>query len=282
MQQSIVRRPGLATRLVSLGLCSLIACGGAKRAMMSPSTSMAGAPGASPDAKIASEAGETWKRSTIVANSSRVMVGDREQLALRSMQTNVTIDGFRARVVIDYLYENQLGSQLEGTFQLRLPEEASPFFFAFGETAFAATEAPKLTIATDGDPVRDPRALMVQRATSWQAPKEARMVPRETAQIAYDQTVARRVDPAIMEWAGAGVFSARVFPLAPHKLHRIVVGYDLDLVKIGDALEYRFDLPNDVPASVVDVSIADTAAVASPQIAPRSANGRQWFRFEAR
>jgi hypothetical protein len=274
-------------RLLSLGLCSLIACGSAKHSAssMSPSAQMAtgaAAPGPGGEAKIAGEA-ETWKRSTIIANSSRVMVGDREQLTLRSMQTNVAIDGFRARVVIDYLYENQLARQLEGTFQLRLPEEASPFFFAFGETEYAARDpkAPTLTIATDGAPVREPRALMVQRAASWQQPKEARMVPRETAQIAYDQTVVRRVDPAIMEWAGAGVFSARVFPLAANKLHRIVVGYDVDLVKLGDSLEYKFDLPTDVPASVVDVSLPDgTAATATPQVAARGAAGRQWFRFE--
>ncbi len=244
---------------------------------------MGGMPGSAAENKIASEAGETWKRSTIVANSSRVMVGDREQLTLRSMQTNVTIDGFRARVVIDYLYANDRDQQVEGTFQLRLPEEATPFFFAFGETSYAARDpqAPALTIATDGEPVRDARALMLQRATAWQHPKEARMVPRDTAQIAYDQTVRRRVDPAIMEWAGAGVFSARVFPLTPRKLHRIVVGYDLDLVRIGDALEYKFDLPADVPASIVDVSLPDgVAATASPAASPRSAKGRQVFHFE--
>jgi tetratricopeptide (TPR) repeat protein len=232
--------------------------------------------------KIASEPGETWKRSTIVANSSRVMVGDREQLALRSMQTTVTIDGFRARVVIDYLYANERDSQYEGTFQLRLPEEASPFFFAFGETEYAAAEpqVAKLTIATDGN-VREPRQIMAQRATAWQRPKEARMVPRETAQIAYDQTVRRRVDPAIMEWAGAGVFSARVFPLAARKLHRIVVGYDVDLVRIGNDLEYRFDLPADVPASIVDVSLPDgTVAAATPRVDARPAGGRQWLHFE--
>jgi len=121
----------------------------------------------------------------------------------------------------------------------------------------------------------------VQRESSWQHLKEARMVPRETAQIAYDQTVRRRVDPAIMEWAGAGMFSARVFPLAPHKLHRIVVGYDLNLIQIGDALEYKFDLPSDVPASIIDVSLPDgTAAVAAPGVPARAATGRQWFRFE--
>ncbi|MBA2543830.1 MAG: DUF2135 domain-containing protein [Deltaproteobacteria bacterium] len=277
----------MATRLIAtVCLSSLIACGGgrSKSAMYAPSPAAemsAAGPGGGGN-KIANEPGETWKRSTIVANSSRVMVGDREQLTLRSMQTNVAVDGYRARVVIDYLYANDHDSQYEGTFQLRLPEEASPFFFAFGETEYAARDAQvaKLTIATDGE-VREPRQIMAQRATAWQHPKEARMVPRETAQIAYDQTVRRRVDPAIMEWAGAGVFSARVFPLAARKLHRIVIGYDVDLVRIGNDLEYRFDLPADVPASIVDVSLPDgTVAQSTPRVDGRSASGRQWLHFE--
>ena len=74
--------------------------------------------------------------------------------------------------------------------------------------------------------------MMAERTSSWRAPKEARMVPREKAAFAYTETVRQRVDPAIMEWAGAGVFSARVFPLAAHKIHRIVVGYDVDLTKV--------------------------------------------------
>lgn len=249
-----------------------------------PAGGMAPAPELATEAgrKIASEAGETWKRSTILPNSSRVMIGDREQLALRSMQTSVTIDGFRARVVIDYLYANEHDRQYEGTFQLRLPEEASPFFFAFGETSYAAREpqAPAMTIATDPG-AQEPRQLMVQRASAWTGPKEARMVPRETAQVAYGETVRRRVDPALMEWAGAGVFNARVFPLAAHKLHRIVVGYDVDLVRIGDELEYRFDLPSDVPASVVDVSVPDRAiATAAPNVPATAIPGRKLFHFE--
>jgi tetratricopeptide (TPR) repeat protein len=275
----------LATRLLAVGLCAVVGCaGGAKSAShaYAPAAEAAAAPMADSHGTIATEPGETWKRSTIVPNSSRVMVGDREQLALRSMQTTVTIDGFRARVVIDYLYANELDRQLEGTFQLRLPEEASPFFFAFGETSYGARDpqVPAMTIATDAAPVREPRELMAERASAWQQPKEARIVPRDTAQIAYDQTVRRRVDPAIVEWAGAGVFSARVFPLAPRKLHRIVIGYDVDLVRVGDALEYRFDLPADVLASTIDISVPDgTLATATPAVASRRAQGRQLFHF---
>jgi len=230
------------------------------------------------------EAKETWKRSQIVPNSSRVMVGDHEELALRSMQTHVTIDGFRARVVIDYLYANERDRQLEGTFQLRLPEDASPYYFAFGETSYEASitkpTKPMIIAVEGGELGNDPRQIAEQRKDAWRAPKEARMVPREKAAFAYGQTVRRRVDPAIVEWAGAGVFSARVFPLAPHRLHRIVVGYDVDLTRIGKDLEYRLDPPEQAPVAIVDVSVADARATISPEVAGRVAGGRTLFHVE--
>ena len=91
------------------------------------------------------------------------------------------------------------------------------------------------------------------RARRWTQPREARMVPREKAAFAYQQTVRRRVDPALLEWTGAGVFQARVFPLAPKKLHRIVIGYDVNLQSIGNDLELQLDLPESVPQKIVDL-----------------------------
>jgi tetratricopeptide (TPR) repeat protein len=225
---------------------------------------------------------KTWKRSQLVPNSSHVMVGDREELALRTMQTHVMIDGFRARVVIDYLYANERDRTLEGSFQLRLPEEASPYFFAFGETSYetGGAKKPAPLAVPDREQGNDSRQIMQRRKTEWLQPKEARMVPREKAQIAYGQTVRRRVDPAIVEWAGAGVFTARVFPLAPHKIHRIVVGYDVDLTRIGNDLEYRFDVPDQVLSSVVDVSVGSASPVAvTPEVAPRVGSARKLFHF---
>src|SRR6185503_20548555 len=100
--------------LASILVTSLVGCGARNGAMFAAREMSGGAPaamvadptmaGPEMDGKKPEPGGETWKRSTIVPNASRVMVGDKEQLALRGMQTKVTIDGFRARVVIDYLY----------------------------------------------------------------------------------------------------------------------------------------------------------------------------------
>jgi hypothetical protein len=279
---------------------SLFACGSAEKTASSPAAremmqagaaayapapapppGYASADAAKPEAEKKKEDEATWKRSQVSPNATRLMVGEREELPLKTMQAKVTIDGFRARVVLDYVYANDRDRQLEGNFQLRLPEEASPYFFAFGESTyeekqplfFAVSEVKKM-----GD---GPLEIVTERQAAWSHPKEAKMVPREKAAFAYAETVRQRVDPALVEWAGAGVFNARVFPLAPHKLHRVVVGYDLDLVRIGDDLEYKFDLPEKVPASMVDVTVKQMPKiVATPAVAPLGEGGRQLYHFD--
>ncbi|MHC4886572.1 MAG: hypothetical protein ACYTGH_15965 [Planctomycetota bacterium] len=63
---------------------------------------------------------------------TRLSVGDRESLPLKAMQVDVRVEGFRARVMLDLYYYNPYGSRLEGRFQIRLPDGASPFHLAFG------------------------------------------------------------------------------------------------------------------------------------------------------
>lgn len=213
---------------------------------------------------------KTWKRSTLVANTSRLLVGDRDELPIRGMQMRAQVDGFRARVLIDFFFENTYDRQLEGTFSLRLPPGAAPYFLAFGQEVIEdkrEAERPTLAIAMDpSDAVRaqsmNPSQIMVARAPRWQQPKEARMVPREQAALAYKSTVRRRVDPALMEWAGAGVFNARIFPIAGRRIHRVVVGYDVNLTRIGDDLELALPVPKDIPMTALDIDVGALDGVA--------------------
>ena len=213
------------------------------------------------------------------------MVGDKEELPLKGMQVDVRVDGFRARVLIDLYYFNDRPQQLEGNFQLRLPDEASPYFFAFGRTVY---QAPQVTAAdsmffkpqqvSQGDTT--PEKILALRGNSWEQPKVARMVPKEKAALAYRDTVRRRVDPALVEWSGAGVFQCRVFPLAPQSLHRVTIGYDVDLLRVGEDLELRLDLPGQTPATIVDLNIAASDARQVSLDAPRhgtSARRRSGF-----
>ncbi len=52
---------------------------------------------------------------------------------------------------------------------------------------------------------------------------------------------ARGLDPALVEWQGSGVYSVQVFPLLPHRDHRVVLAYDLDLHQDPDTGNYEFD-----------------------------------------
>ena len=230
----------------------------------------------------------TWKRSRITPNTSHLKVGDKEELPLRGMQANVRIDGFRARVTLDCYFYNDRNRILEGTFQLRLPDGASPHFLAYGATVFRSPDVPQdQPVFFTDDQARgmtgEPSAVMADRQETWTKPKEARVVPKEKAAFAYGETVHRRVDPALMEWAGAGVFNARVFPLFPKRLHRIVIGYDVDLTPAGEDLEYRLDLPEKVSNLAADVSVPNIPGVdvaVSPAAKPTRTASRSYYRFE--
>ena len=263
---------------------------------------MAMAPGSvASEAKEKARAGgaqKTWKRSQEVAHTSKLMVGDQEELPIQGMEVFARVDGFRARVLVDFYFLNDRNRQLEGTFKVRLPEGATPYFLAFGqskeETPGLTPEAkPELGGEDEGDPKAiseaepdaepmgaskaqpeaperpgelTPEQIMRARQASWIDPKEARMVPRKKARRAYEDTVRQRVDPAIMEWGGAGVFHARIFPLAPKKLHRVVIGYDLNLTRIEGGLELGLALPEEIPSTSVrlDVSQLEGATIKVP------------------
>ena len=212
---------------------------------------------------------KTWKRAASTTHAVRVTIGDTEELPVRAMQMRVRIDGFRARVVLDTYFENERSGSYEGKFQLRLPDGATPYFFAFGETvwekpaeefkrdAWFSSEQQKKAGTT-------PQELMAARTATWRAPKEARVVPKEKAAFAFTETSRQQVDPALLEWAGAGVFNARLFPITAHRVHRVLLAYDVSLVRAGEDFEFRLDLPERVPGVVVDV-----AAWGRPEIEPQ-------------
>ncbi len=219
-----------------------------------------------------------WQRSQLSGNTTRLMVGDHKHLELHDVEVRARVEGFRARVLIDFVFDNPDDETYEGTFQIRLPGEASPYFLAFGQSAYELGSAQATTLQALGsmDLNLEPQTLMARRADQWITPKEARIVPRDLANLAYDETVNPRLppptihapapvpprmvrDPALAEWAGAGVFNARVFPIAPRKAHRVVIGYDMDLERVGDQLELVLPMPQQVPSLRVDLGVVTGA-----------------------
>lgn len=203
----------------------------------------------------------TWKRSGMKDNSIRLQVGENDFLPLEAAQMAVQIDGFRVRVLMDCFFYNDKGNGLEGTFKLKLPTEATPYYFAFGETEYLdEDEEDKKTsksIPYSKYSLEDfnltYQGIEDQNDREWQNIKEARIVSKQKAAKAYEQTVSASIDPALMEWGGADMFSCRVFPLSNNTLHRIVIGYDLNMTEALDFRAYFMTLPQVEKELKIDV-----------------------------
>ena len=231
-----------------------------------------------------------WGRSNITPNLSRLMVGDKEELPLNGIQSEVRIDGSRARVILDLFFYNDREQRLEGSFSLRLPDGASMHFLAFGvlnqqqNVVAASPEKPVFTSQKDFQKAGfEAKEVVLARADTWSTPKVARVIQKEQAAVAYRNTVRQNVDPAIAEWAGAGIFNAKLFPLEPRKMHRVVVAYDLDLLRVGSDLMLQLDLPTTVPERIVDLNIASLKGVkvsVSPDAKIFTEGNRQYGRVQ--
>ncbi len=172
--------------------------------------------------------------SALPPHSSRIRLSDTGSLPLETIAADVRVDGFRARVRLS-LYFYFAGPRIrEGTFQVRLPAGASPHILGFGATVATTKSA--------GAAIGGRRADELGRPGNWPRTKHARMVERHRARTAYSAITSERRDPALLEWDGGGVFSARLFPLEPKKLHQVVLAYDIDLQAADDAAALRFEL----------------------------------------
>ena len=164
----------------------------------------------------------TWRRAGAAANATTLRIGDEDELPLLGIEAAAWVDGIRARVLLDCLYKNDREQQLEGSFKLRLPEGATPYYLAFGQEVLVNDRAWEPGIVDhSADLSPNPDSILGLREGHWRGARAARFVPKAKAARAYKDTVRQQVDPALMEWAGAGVFQARVFPLLPGATHRV-------------------------------------------------------------
>ncbi|MFL5354250.1 VIT domain-containing protein [Archangium sp.] len=188
---------------------------------------------------------------------AKVLVQDGEgryqPLTARAVRVVTYIQGARARTVVDYLFENDTARALEGTFYYPLPGGATVAGFALYSGAMAV-DSPSLFQSGDllpplGDSGR-PEELVAAAPPSppgakrsWGEVQEARVVEQKRAREVYEDVVRHNVDPALLEWAGSSTFSARVFPLPPRSLKRVVIAYEQTLLFDGQHLRYTWPLP---------------------------------------
>ncbi|PTL85963.1 VIT domain-containing protein [Vitiosangium sp. GDMCC 1.1324] len=188
---------------------------------------------------------------------AKVLVRDEQgryqPLTARAVRVVTYIQGARARTVVDYLFENDTSRSLEGTFYYPLPGGATVAGFALYSGA-VEVDSPSLFQSSEllpplGDSSRaeelgaaaPPSPRDAER--SWGTRQEAHVVEHTRARQVYEDVVRQNVDPALLEWAGASTFSARVFPLPPKSLKRVVLAYEQTLLFDGQNLRYTWPLP---------------------------------------
>ncbi|QSQ24210.1 DUF2135 domain-containing protein [Pyxidicoccus parkwayensis] len=224
--------------------------------------------------------------------AAKVLVMDEsgryQPLKTRAVRVVTYIQGARARTVVDHLFENDTNRNLEGTFYYPLPGGAAVAGFAL-YSGSVAVNGPSLFQSSDLlPPLGDDSAHVEELGASappspkgakrsWGERQEARVVEQKRAREVYEEIVRRNVDPALLEWAGASTFSARVFPLPPKSLKRVVIAYEQTLLFDGKNLRYTWPLPvgagKDLQVSArlhVDPRQADTVTVQPEAAAPRT------------
>ncbi|QAT87194.1 hypothetical protein EJ065_5661 [Corallococcus coralloides] len=220
--------------------------------------------GAMPAKKQAAKADEAPKpvlpRVEAAPRAAKVLVmgddGRYQPLKARAVRVVTYIQGARARTVVDHLFENDSGRSLEGTFYYPLPGGATVAGFALYSGA-VTVDSPSLFQSPDLlPPLGDDSEALERLAASappsprgakrsWGDIQEARVVEQKRAREVYEDVVRRNVDPALLEWSGASTFSARVFPLPPKSLKRVVIAYEQTLLFDGTHLRYTWPLPPD-------------------------------------
>lgn len=195
---------------------------------------------------------QVWKRDRQRPTFARVYVGSGNSLELVSIQVTTTIEGPRARTVVDHIFRNPHDKRLEGTFEYPLPTGASPSYFAMFLGQTRDTVPPRFARRGDMPPLAAEAlasltpAQLVREVSSadWGTLQEARVVNKERALETYEDIVRSQIDPALLEYAGGNTFSGRVFPIPPKGYNRVILAYE-ELLPIsqGQAL-YRFPLPD--------------------------------------
>ncbi|AGC47319.1 hypothetical protein MYSTI_06046 [Myxococcus stipitatus DSM 14675] len=230
--------------------------GGGSMGAASPKKPSAAAPGAStPDPALPTP---VLPKVETAPRSAKVLVRDEsgryQPLKTRAIRVVTYIQGARARTVVDHLFENDTNQSLEGTFYYPLPGGASVAGFALYS---GAVEVNAKTLFQSADllpPLGEGSANQEQLTAAappsppksnqnWGSVQEARVVEQKRAREVYESIVRDNVDPALLEWAGASTFSARVFPLPPRSLKRVVIAYEQTLLHDGERLRYTWPLP---------------------------------------
>lgn len=124
-------------------------------------------------------------------------------------KVNVNIDGQAAVTSIDQEFYNPTAHRLEGYYLFPLPVNAV---------------IKKFSMFVDGKEM------------------PAELLDAHKARQIYEDIVRQQRDPALLEYAGQGVFKARIFPIEPYAKKRVKISYNEILTKDNGTIEYLYPL----------------------------------------
>src|SRR5262249_10082388 len=154
-----------------------------------------------------------WHRDGQRPTFARVYLGGGNSLDLVSLQVSVTVEGPRARTVVDHIFHNPHDRQLEGTFEYPLPTGASVSYFGMfqGQTRPSAEGGMRTAESKETSKLRiphselripaalarlNPSEMAHQVSTAdWGRLQEARVVSKQKALETYEDIVRTRIDP---------------------------------------------------------------------------------------
>ncbi len=143
-------------------------------------------------------------------NPSHVIVApQRMPFSIKYHHVDVTIDGQLARTHIDQVFTSDYDRDLEGTYIFPIPEGAA---------------------------VKDFRLWLGNE------PVQGEILDADEARRIYEAIVRKRRDPALLEYAGRGMFRARVYPIPAHGEARIELEYTEILSEQNSTVTYIYPL----------------------------------------
>jgi hypothetical protein len=162
------------------------------------------------------------KESKVVAFAvpMSLTASDGTGLKLVSLKARAVVEEPLAFTELHLVFENPTDRTIEGRFEINMPTDAAISRFAmkiFG---------------------------------SWQ---EGEVVERRAAQVAFEDALHRKQDPALLENKAGNSFSARVFPILPRERKELIVSYSQELP--SSAEPYRLPLVGLPELAELDASV---------------------------
>ncbi|HET9993388.1 MAG TPA: VIT domain-containing protein, partial [Kofleriaceae bacterium] len=149
--------------------------------------------------------------------------GEEYPLPIKQLTVDITVEDQVARVALDQTFHNNAAQDLEGVYRFAIPPDAA---------------LQRLAMYVDG------------KLT------ESAVVERMRARRIYEELVYRRVDPALLEWAGTGRLSLRVYPLKAQEDKRLMLAYTQSIAKLYDDYTLTVPLPEvDEAVGAFDVAV---------------------------